>query len=87
MGLSALTLPSVAERQRELARAALRRHGLLGGPGRPPTKPTAKRSELFCNVNVGVIYVWECFGSGLGGECCGDGAEDAGRMEVLQGLE
>ncbi|POI21829.1 hypothetical protein CIB84_014424 [Bambusicola thoracicus] len=47
MGLSALTLPSVAERQRELARAALRRHGLLGGPGRPPPKQAAKRSVKF----------------------------------------
>lgn len=89
MGLSALTLPSVAERQRELARAALRRHGLLGAPGRPPPKPAAKRSEPFCNQNGGFICVRGagCFGSGLGGERCGDGVEDAARMEVVQGLE
>lgn len=89
MGLSALTLPSVAERQRELARAALRRHGLLGAPGRPPPKPAAKRSEPFCNQNGGFICVRGagCFGSGLGGERCGDGVEDAARMEVAQGLE
>ncbi|XP_048812402.1 protein FAM219B isoform X1 [Lagopus muta] len=39
--------PAALQRQRELARAALRRHGLLGGPGRPPTKPTGKRSVKF----------------------------------------
>lgn len=89
MGLSALTLPSVAERQRELARAALRRHGLLGAPGRPPPKPAAKRSEPFCNQNGGFICVRGagCFESGLWGERCGDGVEDAARMEVVQGLE
>lgn len=80
MGLSALTLPSVAERQRELARAALRRHGLLGGPGRPPAKPTGKRSEPFCNVNVETfICAWGCFGSGPGGNAVGMG------LRMLQG--
>ncbi|XP_015728047.1 protein FAM219B isoform X2 [Coturnix japonica] len=39
--------PAALQRQRELARAALRRHGLLGGPGRPPLKPTAKRAVKF----------------------------------------
>ncbi|XP_040536102.1 protein FAM219B isoform X2 [Gallus gallus] len=39
--------PAALQRQRELARAALRRHGLLGAPGRPPPKPAAKRSVKF----------------------------------------
>ncbi|XP_072201684.1 protein FAM219B isoform X2 [Excalfactoria chinensis] len=39
--------PAALQRQRELARAALRRHGLLGGPGRPALKPTAKRAAKF----------------------------------------
>ncbi|XP_021263179.1 protein FAM219B [Numida meleagris] len=39
--------PAALQRQREVARAALRRHGLLGGPGKHPTKPAAKRSVKF----------------------------------------
>ncbi|NXK28391.1 F219B protein, partial [Arenaria interpres] len=35
------------ERQRELARAALRRQGLLGGPAPHHPKPAAKRSVKF----------------------------------------
>ncbi|XP_065590292.1 protein FAM219B [Cyrtonyx montezumae] len=39
--------PAALQRQREVAKAALQRHGLLGGPGRPPPKPAAKRSVKF----------------------------------------
>ncbi|KFQ46261.1 Protein FAM219B, partial [Nestor notabilis] len=39
-------LPCVAERQRELAKAALRRQGLLGAPA-PNPKPAPKRSVKF----------------------------------------
>ncbi|NXV73284.1 F219B protein, partial [Atlantisia rogersi] len=35
------------QRQRELAKAALRRQGLLGGPSPHHPKPTAKRSVKF----------------------------------------
>ncbi|NXI65588.1 F219B protein, partial [Anseranas semipalmata] len=35
------------QRQRELAKAVLRRQGLLGGPAVPQPKPAAKRSVRF----------------------------------------